>query len=85
MMNLASKSLKAVVLASGLCAALSSTLALAGEAYDHIVKSNQVRIAVPVDYPPYGFVGPDMAPQGLDIDVARLMAKNSGSTCCWCR
>jgi polar amino acid transport system substrate-binding protein len=78
MMKVPSKTLKAAIVATGLFAAMASTLAMAGDAYDHIVKTNQVRVAVPVDYPPYGFVGPDMAPQGLDIDVARLMAKKLG-------
>jgi polar amino acid transport system substrate-binding protein len=35
-------------------------------------------VAVPTDFPPYGFVGVDMAPQGLDIDMARLIADKLG-------
>lgn len=73
-----SNKFKSVTLATGLLAAMSSMCSWAGEALDQIVKNNEVRIAVPVDYPPYGFVGPDMSPRGLDIDVADLMAKKLG-------
>src|SRR3954470_353364 len=37
-----------------------------------------ITIAIPTDYPPYGYVGTDMAPQGLDIDMARLIAAKMG-------
>lgn len=72
------QSLKTAVIGAGLCALLAATGAQAGEALDHILKAKEVRIAVPVDYPPYGSVGPDMAPRGLDIDVANLMAEKLG-------
>ncbi len=72
------KTLVAAGLFAGLSALFCSTLTQAGEALDHIIKSKELRVAVPVDYPPYGYVGPDMVPQGLDIDVANLMAKQLG-------
>ena len=67
--------------ALGLTAAaiLSATGAQAQAALDNIMKSKTIKIAVPTDYPPYGFVGPDMAPQGLDVDVARLVAAKLGA------
>ena len=52
--------------------------AQAQTALDGIVKSKTIKIAVPTDYPPYGFVGPDMAPQGLDVAVAQLIAAKLG-------
>ena len=80
---IACKPLGKTLIAAGLCALFasalfSSTSAHAGDALDHILKSKELRVAVPVDYPPYGYVGPDMTPQGLDIDVAALMAKKLG-------
>ena len=48
-------------------------------ALDGILKSKTVKIAVPTDYPPYGSVGPDMQPQGLDIDMAKLVATKLGA------
>ncbi len=58
------------------CAAcvLTSMGALAQNALDDIVKAGVIRAAVPTDYPPYGFVGVDMKPQGLDVDMANYIA-----------
>lgn len=50
----------------------------AQSALDGILKSKTIKIAIPTDYPPYGFVGPDMQPQGLDIDMAKLIAAKLG-------
>ncbi|WP_292572550.1 transporter substrate-binding domain-containing protein [Mesorhizobium sp.] len=38
-----------------------------------------VRIAVPQDFPPFGSVGADMAPQGYDIDMASLIGEKLGA------
>jgi polar amino acid transport system substrate-binding protein len=42
---------------------------------DNIAKTGVLKVAVPEDYPPFGSVGPDMKPQGYDIDTAALLAK----------
>ncbi|MGM9483074.1 transporter substrate-binding domain-containing protein [Roseateles sp. NT4] len=65
-----------LVLAAGL--SLLAFGAQAQTALDTIAKSKTIRIAIPTDYPPYGFVGPDMAPQGLDVAVAQLIAAKLG-------
>ncbi|MFT7722846.1 MAG: transporter substrate-binding domain-containing protein [Roseateles sp.] len=65
-----------LLLAAGL--ALLAATAQAQTALDTIAKRKTVRIAIPTDYPPYGFVGPDMAPQGLDVAVAQLIAARLG-------
>ena len=46
------------------------------DAPDSIAKSGVVRIGVFEDYPPFGSIGPDMKPQGYDIDVANLIGKS---------
>jgi len=46
------------------------------DALDAITKRGTLRVAVPEDYPPFGAVGPDMQPQGYDIDMAALLAKS---------
>ena len=62
--------------------AAAATLCAAGvqaqAALDNVMKSRTLKVAIPTDYPPYGFVGPDMAPQGLDIEMARLIAAKLG-------
>ncbi len=62
-----------------------TTLLLAGatapafaDELDDIAKAGVVRIAVPQDFAPFGSTGPDMQPQGYDIDTARLIAKGLG-------
>lgn len=55
-------------------AMLPAANAIAGDALARIQQQKTIRVAVPVDYPPYGFVGGDMQPRGLDIDMAKHIA-----------
>lgn len=45
---------------------------------DNIMKSKVIKIAVPQDFAPFGSAGPDLKPQGLDIDMANLIGKELG-------
>ncbi len=63
----------------GTLAAFSMMTADAANLLDTIVSQKTLRVAVPVDYPPYGYVGGDMVPQGLDIDVANLIGRKLGA------
>ena len=45
---------------------------------DQIQKSRLIKIAIPTDFPPYGFVGIDLQPQGLDIDMAHYIGARMG-------
>ncbi len=56
----------------------TTTPALAQTALDDVLKAREIKIAIPTDYPPYGFVGTDLKPQGLDIDMALLIAAKLG-------
>lgn len=62
----------------GAALALSGGLACAQTALDDILAKKQITIAIPTDFPPYGFVGTDLKPQGLDIDMANLIAAKLG-------
>lgn len=61
------------------CACTAGLAAIAplahADALDTIAKSGVVRIGVFEDYPPFGSIGPDMKPQGYDIDMATLIGK----------
>jgi polar amino acid transport system substrate-binding protein len=59
-------------------ALLSTGLANAQSALDSIQKSRLIKIAIPTDFPPYGFVGTDLQPQGLDIDMANYIGAKMG-------
>ncbi|OOG87327.1 amino acid ABC transporter substrate-binding protein [Hydrogenophaga sp. A37] len=61
-------------------ASLATTgLATAQTALDDVMKSKSIKIAIPTDFPPYGFVGTDLQPQGLDVDMAKLIAAKLGT------
>ena len=59
-------------------ALLASLPAQAQNALDDVMKAKKITIAIPTDYPPYGFVGTDLKPQGLDIDMANYIAAKLG-------
>jgi polar amino acid transport system substrate-binding protein len=59
----------------GLCA---SPFAAAQTALDDVLAKKLITIAVPTDYPPYGYVGTDMKPLGMDIEMANLIAAKLG-------
>jgi Kef-type K+ transport system membrane component KefB len=42
------------------------------------IARKSINIAIPTDFPPYGFVGTDLQPQGLDIDMANYIAGKLG-------
>lgn len=52
--------------------------AQAQSALDEVMKAKKITIAIPTDFPPYGFVGTDLKPQGLDIDMANYIAAKLG-------
>ena len=56
--------------------ALTTPTAAHADALDAITKTGVLKVAVPEDYPPFGSVGPDMQPQGYDIDTAALLARS---------
>jgi len=63
---------------SALALGLLSSLPAFADVLDNVKKSGTLRVAVPQDFPPFGTVGADMKPQGYDIDMAALIAKEMG-------
>ncbi|WP_404872775.1 transporter substrate-binding domain-containing protein [Ideonella sp. A 288] len=59
-------------------AMLAPLAAQAQTALDDVMARKVINIAVPTDFPPYGFVGTDLKPQGLDVDMAALIAAKLG-------
>ena len=59
-------------------AALLPLAAQAQNALDEVMSKKSIAIAVPTDFPPYGFVGTDLKPQGLDVDMANLIGAKLG-------
>ncbi len=65
-------------LAVAATALLMASGAQAQTALDDVMKAKKITIAIPTDFPPYGFVGTDLKPQGLDIDMANYIATKLG-------
>jgi polar amino acid transport system substrate-binding protein len=65
-----------IALAAG--ALLGATGAQAQTALDDIMKTKVLKVAVQTDSAPYGFVGTDLKPIGLDVDMANLIGKKLG-------
>ena len=65
-------------LALAASALLAATGAHAQTALDDIMKSKVLKVAVQTDSAPYGFVGTDLKPIGLDIDMANYIGKKLG-------
>ncbi|WP_434678544.1 transporter substrate-binding domain-containing protein [Pseudomonas sp. R1-18] len=64
---------------NALLAALFASLMLShataqANGLEDVVTRGTLKVAVPQDFPPFGSVGPDMKPRGLDIDTAQLLA-----------
>lgn len=71
---------KRQLLALSVGAALLATTgaASAQNALQDIEKNKLIKIAIPTDFPPYGFVGIDLKPQGLDVDMANYIGGKLG-------
>ena len=71
---------KRQLLALSIGAALLATtgVASAQNALQDIEKNKLIKIAIPTDFPPYGFVGVDLKPQGLDVDMANYIGGKLG-------
>lgn len=67
-----------LALSAGLALAALTGGAHAQTALDDVMKAKAIKIAIPTDFPPYGFVGTDLQPQGLDVDMAKYIAGKLG-------
>jgi len=57
---------------------VGTTAVHAQTALDDIMARKVINIAVPTDFPPYGFVTTDLKPQGLDVDMANYIGAKLG-------
>ena len=67
-------------LAAALAAAalLVNAVAARADAFADIIKNGTLRVAVPLDVPPFGSMSPDRKPEGFDIDLATMVGKALG-------
>ncbi len=68
-----------LILSLSLAAAAAFPLAAKAQAaLDEVMSKKLINIAIPTDFPPYGFVGTDLKPQGLDVDMANYIGAKLG-------
>lgn len=66
---------------AGLFAGLAIVMSAPAQADDSltsIIAKKSIALGIATDFPPYGFMGPDFKPQGLDVAVAQLIADKLG-------
>lgn len=61
-------------------ALVATASAQAQTALDDILKGQLIKVAVQTDSAPYGYVGTDLKPIGLDVDMANYIGKKLGVT-----
>jgi len=68
------------LLAAALAAAalLLNAAGARADALADIIKNGTLRVAVPLDVPPFGSISPDRKPEGFDIDLAAMVGKALG-------
>ena len=53
-------------------------LAQSDDSLKAVMAKKSISLGIPTDFAPYGFMGPDFKPQGLDVAVAQLIADKLG-------
>jgi len=61
------------------CAVIFGAAAAKADALADILKKGVVRIAVPLDVPPFGSINQQRNPEGFDIDLAEMVGKALGA------
>lgn len=72
------KNIRSLLLATLLCGGALGAAHAQADALADITARGVLKVAVPQDFPPFGSVGPDLKPRGLDIDTAQLLADKLG-------
>lgn len=66
-------------LSAGLLLGAAAQAQSASDRFQEILSKGVVRIGVPVDAPPFGFVNQQRQPEGFDIELAEMVAKALGA------
>lgn len=69
---------RTLFLATVFCGGALGAAQAQADALADITARGVLKVAVPQDFPPFGSVGPDLKPRGLDIDTAQLLADKLG-------
>ena len=56
----------------------SGAVAQEDTSLQRVLEKKSIALGIPTDYPPYGFMGPDFKPTGVDVATAQLIADKLG-------
>ena len=56
----------------------SGAFAQEDKSLQNVLDKKSIALGIPTDYPPYGFMGPDFKPTGVDVATAQLIADKLG-------
>ena len=76
-MSLSRRTFTATTVAA-LALAFSAGAMAQDKSLQRILDKKSIALGIPTDYPPYGFMGPDFKPTGVDVATAQLIADKLG-------
>ena len=77
-MSLSRRTLTASALAVVALSISSGVFAQEDNSLKHVLEKKSIALGIPTDYPPYGYMGPDFKPTGVDVATAQLIADKLG-------
>lgn len=77
-MSLSRRTLSASALAVIALSMSVGVLAQTDTSLQNVLTKQSIALGIPTDYPPYGYMGPDFKPTGVDVAVAQLIADKLG-------
>ena len=77
-MSLSRRTFTATSVAVMAMAFSAGAMAQEDKSLQRILDKKSIALGIPTDYPPYGFMGPDFKPTGVDVATAQLIADKLG-------
>ena len=77
-MSLSRRSLTASAFAVIALSISAGVFAQEDKSLQNVLDKKTIALGIPTDYPPYGYMGPDFKPTGIDVAVAQLIADQLG-------
>lgn len=77
-MSLSRRTLSATALAVITLSLSAGVFAQEDNSLKNVLAKKSIALGIPTDYPPYGYMGPDFKPTGVDVATAQLIADKLG-------
>src|SRR6218665_2397698 len=77
-MSLSRRTFTATTLAAIALSVSAGAMAQEDKSLQRVLDKKSIALGIPTDYPPYGFMGPDFKPTGVDVATAQLIADKLG-------